>query len=288
MCAMSKSKVMLIDVAICNGCMSCVVACKDEHVENDWSPYAKPQPEYGQFWIRVEGEDRGKVPKVRRTYTPIMCMHCENAPCMAACPTTAIYRRDDGAVIIDPAKCDGCRGVGTDPLCMGACPYGVIYFNEELKIAQKCTWCAHLLDNGWKEPRCADACPTEAIKFGDEDDPEIQELLKKAEPLHPEYGTRPKVLYLNLPRPFIAGDVLDPEGREAVVGAEVTATDLVTGDVRSTITDDLGSFWLKDLERGHRYLVKVKAEGYGEKIVGVYSTEKDVNVGEVRLSSKQR
>ena len=70
-------------------------------------------------------------------------------------------RRDapeiDGMVIIDTVKCTGCRN------CVDACPYDVIFFNENLNLAQKCTGCAHLLDDGWAEPRCADACPTEAI-----------------------------------------------------------------------------------------------------------------------------
>ncbi|MGC8696713.1 MAG: carboxypeptidase-like regulatory domain-containing protein, partial [Conexivisphaera sp.] len=103
--------------------------------------------------------------------------------------------------------------------------------------------------------------------------------------LHPEVDVKPRVLYVNLPKPYIAGDVLDPEGKEAVVGAEVTAIDLVTGDVRSTATDDLGSFWLEGLEKGHRYLVKVKGGGYGEKTIGVYVAEEDINAGEIRLSS---
>ena len=277
------SKTMVIDVAKCTGCMSCVVACKDEHVGNDWSPYAKPQPEYGHFWIRVDGRDRGSVPKVRRTYVPTMCMHCENAPCMAACPENAIYRREDGAVIIDPGKCDGCSGLGTGPLCMAACPYDAIYFNEELEIAQKCTLCEHLLENGWKEPRCADACPTDAIKFGDEDDPEIRELLRGAAALHPELGTKPRILYLNLPKPFIAGTVVDAGRKEVVIGARIVARDLYTGDVRETSTDDLGSFWLRDLEWNHRYLVKVQADGHSERVLGVYSTDRDVNVGDVML-----
>ncbi len=74
----------------------------------------------------------------------------------------AIYKREDGLVIIDPVKCTGCKS------CVDACPYGVIYFNDDLNLAQKCTGCAHLLDSGWKEPRCVDACPTLALKFMEE------------------------------------------------------------------------------------------------------------------------
>ena len=132
---------------------------------NDWTPIAKPQPETGQFWMKLEQEVRGTVPKVKVAYRPHLCMHCDEAPCMDACPIEgAIYKREDGLVIIDPARCTGCRN------CLGACPYDVIYFNEDLNIAQKCTGCAHLLDEGWKEPRCADACPTGAIRFMEEEE----------------------------------------------------------------------------------------------------------------------
>ena len=158
-------KVLVIDLNICNGCYNCQVACKDEHVGNDWSPIAKPQPDTGQFWNKVHDNVRGQVPKVKVTYVHSICQHCDDAPCIPACNVDAIYKRDDGAVIIDPDKCRG------NQLCMSACPYeNVIYFNDSLNIAQKCTFCAHLLDDGWSEPRCVDACPTGAFTFGDEDD----------------------------------------------------------------------------------------------------------------------
>ena len=106
---------------------------------------------------------------------------------------------------------------------MDACPYeGVICFNEDLNIAQKCTGCAHLLDDGWTEPRCADACPTLAIKFMDED--EAKELIAKAEVWKPELKdkVKPRVYYLGLPKKFIAGTVYDPKEEEVVIGATVT------------------------------------------------------------------
>ena len=76
-------KMFVIDVAKCVGCRSCEIVCKDEHVDNDWSPIALPQPDTGQHWVRVEEKERGQVPKVTVAYTPIMCQHCKNAPCMA-------------------------------------------------------------------------------------------------------------------------------------------------------------------------------------------------------------
>ena len=185
-------KVMVIDLAICNGCHNCQIACKDEHVGNDWSPIAKPQPDTGQFWNKVINLERGTVPKVQVTYHHTICQHCEDAPCIDACNANAIYRRDDGIVIIDPEKCRG------NQLCLEACPYeNVIYFNDDLNIAQKCTFCAHLLDRGWTETRCSDACPTGAFTFGDEDDPEIKEKIAErrapqARASHPAPGLLPQ------------------------------------------------------------------------------------------------
>ncbi len=186
---------MIIDLAICNGCHNCQIACKDEHVANDWSPIARPQPDTGQFWNKVIGIERGSVPKVQVTYHHSICQHCEDAPCLKACNAGAIYRRPDGIVIIDPATCKG------NQLCLEACPYeNVIYYNDDLNIAQKCTFCAHLLDSGWTETRCSDACPTGAFTFADDADPQVAERIAAAQLLKPELATRPRVYYLNLPK----------------------------------------------------------------------------------------
>jgi len=280
------AKVMVIDVAECTGCYLCQLACKDEHVGNDWAPYAKAQPDIGQFWMKINDMERGSGSFTRVSYVPTLCVHCENAPCMNVCPVNAIYRSDDGAVIIDPEKCNGCAQLGYEPLCQKACPYDVIYFNEDLKIAQKCTFCEHLLKSGWEQPRCADACPTDAIKFGDENDPKMKELLKAAEPLHPEVDVKPRVLYLNLPKPYIAGTIIDPSVRDVVEGAAVTAMDVVSGSKYEAKTDEFGDFWLKGLEWNHKYLVKVEKDGYSPRTLGVIATEKDVGLGSVELYRK--
>ncbi len=96
----------------------------------------------------------------------------------------------------------------------------MIYWNEEAKIAcQSCTFCAHLLDQGWKEPRCVDACPTAALVFGEES--ELKDLIAKAEVLKPELGAKPRVYYIDLPNKyFIAGAVFDPEADECLRGRD--------------------------------------------------------------------
>jgi tetrathionate reductase subunit B len=130
------AKAFVIDVGRCCGCYNCQLACKDEHVDNDWTPYARPQPETGQFWLNVEENVCGTIPKVKMHYVPTLCNHCEKAACIEACPNGAISTRDDGLVIIEPEKCEGGGGCRA---CVAACPYGAIYFNEELGLAQKCT-----------------------------------------------------------------------------------------------------------------------------------------------------
>ncbi len=197
-------KVMIIDVSKCNGCHNCQIACKDEHCGNDWSPIAKPQPLTGQFWHKVTDRVRGQVPKVKVAYEHTLCQHCDDAPCIGACPEKAIHKRDDGIVVIDPTVCKGNHS------CVETCPYGgVVYFNEDLKISQKCTFCAHLLDKGWTQTRCSEACPTGAITFGEE--AELADLIAKAQPLRPELKLGPRVYYIGLPKTFIGATVYDPD-----------------------------------------------------------------------------
>lgn len=267
-------KAFVIDVTRCSGCYCCQLACKDEHCENDWTPYAKPQPNTGHFWGKLNEHVRGTIPKVKIAYVFLLCQHCQDAPCITACTAGAITRRDDGLVVIDPKKCTGCR----DCLEPDACPYGVIYFNEELNIAQKCTGCAHLLDRGWQQPRCVDNCPHDAIKFGEES--ELSDLIKGAEILHPEYGLHPRVYYIGLPRRFIAGTLYDPVQKEIIKGASCTLSG--EGGPFSTTTDGFGDFWFEGLAVG-TFSLKIESEGRIKTIDSI-STLKDVNLGDIPLS----
>jgi tetrathionate reductase subunit B len=267
-------KAIVIDISKCNGCYNCQIACKDEHVDNDWMPYARPQPDTGHFWVKVHETVRGSVPKVKMSYVATPCMHCQNAPCIPACKEGAIDRRDDGLVMIHPEQCNGCKD------CMEACPYDAIYFNDALNLAQKCTGCAHLLDQGWKEPRCVDACATGALQFIDV--AENQALFDNAEVLHPEFGTKPLVVYYNLPKRFVAGAVYDPEADECLEGVEVVLTDVKTGQVRSVTTDVFGDFWFNQVDASV-YTLAVKKDGYHQQVIEAVSIEKDINVGDIAM-----
>lgn len=273
-------KAFVIDVARCVGCYSCQTACKDEHCGNDWTPYAKPQPELGAFWLKLEEHTEGTVPKVRMHYIPRLCNHCDNPGCMAVCECQAITRHEDhDFVIIEPEKCSGCGK------CADACVYGAIYMNQELKIAQKCTGCAHLLDNGFDLPRCVEACPTEAMKFVDLE--EGAEELEGSVVLKPEEGTKPNVHYKNIPGRFIAGLVYDPVKKEIIKGAKCRL--LTGGRRRETVTDLFGDFWFEDLPSGKHDLY-IEAEGYKiKKFEGIRTAEGlSVNLGEIAMEQQQK
>jgi Fe-S-cluster-containing dehydrogenase component len=264
-------KAFLIDPKECSGCYSCQIVCKDEHCGNDWTPYAKPQPEWGHFWGRMNYYERGKVPQVRVSYVFVPCQHCENAPCITACPVKAIYTRPDGLVIIDIKKCTGCQ------LCITACPYGAIFYNAQLQLAQKCTGCAHLVDRkAVFAPRCADACPHGAIKFGEESELD----LKGTETLHPEYSLKTRVHYKNLPKKFIAGTVYTPADKEVAIGATCTLTG--QGGPYTVTTDAFGDFWFEGLPAADFTL---KIEKAGKTVtMAVGTKEEDKGLGDIALS----
>lgn len=195
---------MVIDLKRCIGCYGCQLSCK---AENGTPP--------GVFFARVVKSEEGTYPAVRQLFLPVLCNHCENAPCVKACPTGASFVWEDGGVVdIDPDKCVGCRS------CMMACPYGNRYFNDKQQhyyeqgptpyeekrtsrhqtgVVMKCNFCRPRVLEG-KAPACVENCPTVARVFGDLDDPnsEVSRLIKERGgfPLHPELGTRPSVYYL--------------------------------------------------------------------------------------------
>ena len=274
-------KAILIDITRCNGCFNCQIACKDEHVDNDWSPYAKPQPDMGHFWMRVNEVERGEVPKVKVSYVPKLCMQCENPPCEKVARDGAVYRRKDGIVIIDPEKSKGQRKI------LESCPYGCIFWNEGLDIPQKCTSCAHLLDQGWKEPRCVEACCTGAMIFGEYD--QLKDIInkRKGEILNPEFGSKPRVYYIGLPKRFVAGTVLCKKIGEPLENAKVTLSNLSTRESKTTKVDNYGDFEYEGLEIGAKFSVLIEKAGYQTKLIEPVHTEKDVYLGEIFLLPKE-
>jgi Fe-S-cluster-containing dehydrogenase component len=262
------------------------LACKDEYVGNDYLPVTAAQPPAGHHWLRIEEVEHGAGSKVKVDYIPILCQQCEEAPCMLADGHGEVYRREDGIVVIDPEKAKGHREI------VDACPYRVIFWNEEKDLPQKCTFCAHMLDAGEKDVRCAESCPTGALVFGDLDDPgsKVSQVLKakagRAESFKPEFGTRPVVKYISLPKPFIAGEVLlsDKPG-ECLRGAKVTLQAKAEKKIFVTETDFLGDFEFKGLAGDTDYILRAEHEGYIAKELAV-RTNASLNVGELVLIAK--
>lgn len=265
---------LVIDITKCNGCYNCFLACKDEYCGNDYPGYSAPQPMTGHFWMKIIERERGKYPKVKVAYTALPCMHCDNASCIKASLDGAVYRRKDGIVIIDPQKAKGQKQIVT------ACPYRVIYWNEALGLPQKCTLCAHLLDAGWKEPRCVEACPTAALTFGEYDDLKKVIKEKKAEVLRPELGLKTNVYYIGLPKRFVAGTVIFGDTDEC---AENVSATLVAGKSLKTVkTTNYGDFEFEGLEANKEFSVMLRHPGYVSREFKV-KTRKDVYLGDIVL-----
>ena len=145
------------DASACTGCKACQVACKDRN-----------NLEAGLLWRRVyeiaggNWEKRGEVwiPPVVAYNVSMACNHCEKPVCAMSCPVKAIGKRDDGIVLIETARCIGCR------YCEWACPYNAIRFDAGTNTVSKCHFCFDGIDAG-EAPACVSACPMRALDFGD-------------------------------------------------------------------------------------------------------------------------
>ncbi len=166
---------MAIDTRRCVGCMDCVVACKTEN----------QVPEgFNRDWIATEAG--GNFPDIHLEIRSERCNHCDNAPCVACCPTGASHVEKLGRlVLVTHEACIGCKA------CLASCPYGARFVHPD-GYADKCTFCAHRLAEGL-DPACVSVCPTWCMTFGDLDDPNsaIKRLLgsRKSHALLPEAGT---------------------------------------------------------------------------------------------------
>jgi Fe-S-cluster-containing dehydrogenase component len=269
---------MVIDINKCTGCYNCFLACRDEFAGNEYKGYSAAQPMEGQNWIRLIEKERGQYPKIKVSYTPILCMHCDDAPCIKMAKNGAVYRRPDGIVIIDPVKAKGQKEL------VSSCPYRVIEWNEEKQLPQKCTLCAHMLDKGEKEPRCVEACPTGALIFGDLDDPgsEVAQFIVsgKTEALHGGYDLEEKVRYIGLPKKFIAGTIIYGDRDECAEGVTVVLSrDSERWEVK---TNAFGDFEFEGLADNTEYTIRIATAGYKERTITT-RTRKDIYLGEIAL-----
>lgn len=253
---------MIVDVERCNNCRACFLAVKDEFTGNDFPGYAAEQPAMGHNWLDIERNERGSYPIVDAHFMPVMCNHCDDAPCMKVAKNGAISKRDDGIVIIDPEKSKGQKEI------VDACPYGAVSWNEEKQIPQAWIFDAHLLDDGWTQTRSEQCCPTDVFKSVKIDDSEMKKIAatEGLEVLQPELGTKPRVYYKNLylmTQCFVGGSVaMHVEGvEECAEGAKVILKQNGS-EVGQATTDTFGEFKIDKLDPGSgQYVLEISGSG---------------------------
>ena len=273
---------LIIDVDSCTNCNLCVLACHDEHVGNEFPGYAAQMPKHGHRWIEIMRHERGQTPMIDVAYVPVMCQHCDDAPCIAAAENDAVTKRPDGIVIIDPVKAKGQKQL------VEACPYGAIWWNAEAELPQAWLFDAHLLDQGWTEPRAAQVCATAALRAVKVDDAEMARMIEDEglEELKPELGTKPRVWYKNLgryTRCFIGGSL----AREADGVVDCAAGIRVTlhkdnAQVAEATSDAYGDFKLDGLAPDSgAYTLRIDATGAAEREVTLGDS---TYLGEIRIA----
>jgi Fe-S-cluster-containing dehydrogenase component len=277
---------LIIDVAECTNCQLCALSAMDEYVGNEWPGYSAPMPRHGHHWINILQKERGQVngqsPMIDIAYVPTMCNHCDNAPCMKADKSGAISKRADGIVIIDPVKAKGRKEL------VDACPYGHIWWNDELQLPQAWPFDAHLLDQGWQQTRGQQSCPTGAMRAIKVEDEAMAKMARDEglEVMKPEIGSKPRVYYRNLWRYskcFIGGSV-SAEANGVVDCVEGASVRLVKGGalIAEATTDNYGDFKFDRLDEGSgRYTVEIA--GLGRKKSVEAELGESINLGEIRL-----
>jgi Fe-S-cluster-containing dehydrogenase component len=255
---------LIIDVAKCENCHNCTLATKDEHEGNHFPGYAAEQPRHGADWIKIERKVRGEGTMVEANYQPTMCNHCDDAPCMKAGDDGSVKKRDDGIVIIDPEKAKGRKDL------VDACPHKAIWWNEKLQLPQIWIFDAHLLDQGWKEPRCAQSCPTQGIEAVKIIDSEMSARVERENlrVQNPEFGTKPRIYYKNLhlmDSEFLGGSVVSKVNGITDCVTDACITLIKEGEeIASTKTDYFGDFKFDGLKpNSGDYTVRVSHHSLG-------------------------
>ncbi len=194
----------VIDQNRCIGCHACTVACKEEH----GTPL-------GVFRTWVKYIEKGTFPNASRHFAVMRCNHCDAAPCVEICPTSALFYREDRIVDFDNRRCIGCQS------CMQACPYDALYIDPASHTAAKCNFCAHRVELNL-EPACVVVCPTRAISAGDLDNAASNVgtivATQKTAVRKPYKGTRPKLFYLGIDGAFLQPASIQPQSSHLFAG----------------------------------------------------------------------
>jgi Fe-S-cluster-containing dehydrogenase component len=276
---------LIVDVAKCTNCNLCTLANQDEHVDNTFEGYSAPMPRHGHRWIDIRSRERGAGPVMDVSYLPVMCQHCDDAPCIAAAKDGAVTKRADGIVHIDPVKAKGQKAIAD------ACPYGAVRWNEALQLPQHWFFDAHLLDRGWPEPRCVTVCATGALKALNVTDEEMAAIKAREglSDLKPESKTKPRVHYKNLKRfthEFVGGTVIKTVNGVTDCVADAKVRLLSSGSVvGEALTDAYGEFKIDGLPPDSGvYGVVIEVGGREQKRLDV-KLGKSVYLGRIDLAA---
>jgi len=269
---------MTIDVNRCVGCQTCTIACKHT---NDTPP--------GVQWRKVLDVEQGEFPDVERVFLVVGCQHCAEPSCVPVCPTGATRQRDDGLVTMDYDLCIGCG------YCAVACPYQARtivhekkgYFDEEtvqerqtahddrIGVANKCTFCVDRVDDGLAKgltpgidpeatPACASSCITQAIQFGDFNDPEsnVSRLVRDGETfqMHEELGNDPQIKYL-----------INSPATPARDGEAADVSDERLGDPANPLVGTRQTFW--DIRAATNFIMGGFGSGLAMMAYLIYLTQ---------------
>ena len=159
------SKAVLVDLRRCIGCRACQVSCKRwnnrEAIQTELNSdqkleWTNPPGLSPQTYTYVKFVKTGSQESLNWTFSKIQCMHCIEPHCVAACPTTALIKTEEGPVLYRKELCIGCA------YCVNACPFDVPKFDEENKVIEKCTFCHERIEENL-EPACVQACPTDTL-----------------------------------------------------------------------------------------------------------------------------
>ena len=161
---------LIVDHESCWGCRTCEVACKQENHAPEGIRLIKVLEQGPEI---MDGQ-------LEFVFRVSLCRHCDEPPCAEVCPEEAITKREDGIVVLDDEKCNGCG------VCLDECPYDAIEFDPDMNVARKCNLCSHRVDNGLL-PACADnVCLAHCIYFGNPD-----EINREIEEKHARRPRRP-------------------------------------------------------------------------------------------------
>lgn len=233
---------LVFDVSRCNSCNNCVLATKDEYLGNHFEGYTGPAPDSGTLWFDLKRHERGGHPMIDVSHYIQTCHQCDNAPCIRNDTSGAVSQRENGVVVIDPDKAKGNKALTE------TCPYGQIFWNEKTQTAQKWSFDIHLLDSGWKEPRCVQVCPTQALRLIREDESAFADRIVKESLVTLRHDSEEGacVWYKNFSRVtthFLGGTVIGIKDDEEICIEDVQVT-LVREEriIATTATDAFGDF----------------------------------------------